>query len=349
MFKNLLIFSFMIPLLCHDICAQDLLTTGARPLGMGGVFTSIADDANAVFWNAAGLPGLQRIEASGTHAKPWNAQIISQQAILVFPFTGKFALGLGLNNISLGKDEQLDFHQTVFNGALGYQLCPFLALGANLKYLDFGAGLNSASTGSLFKESETGFGFDAGLLLSWPHNDSSRLFLKDFQVGFTVRDIRDTDIKFDSGAEDKVFLESYRVGLAWTPAQKRIFGLPSLPVLAFEFNPEERWHLGGELSLITGPKGFLRRLSLRAGTQNDWHRDEGATYSFGGGFRVALGSIGLLQLDYTYIYPPSLPASHRIGFSFLFKTLLCVCYCNGYPQQQNHPLTDRVLPCRYAN
>ena len=28
---------------------------GARPLGMGGAFTAVADDANAIFWNAAGL------------------------------------------------------------------------------------------------------------------------------------------------------------------------------------------------------------------------------------------------------------------------------------------------------
>jgi hypothetical protein len=28
---------------------------GARPVGMGGAYTAVADDANALFWNPAGL------------------------------------------------------------------------------------------------------------------------------------------------------------------------------------------------------------------------------------------------------------------------------------------------------
>ena len=33
----------------------------ARPLGMGGAFLAVADDANALAWNPAGLPRLQRL------------------------------------------------------------------------------------------------------------------------------------------------------------------------------------------------------------------------------------------------------------------------------------------------
>ncbi len=32
-----------------------LETYGARPMGMGGAFTAVADDANAPYWNPAGL------------------------------------------------------------------------------------------------------------------------------------------------------------------------------------------------------------------------------------------------------------------------------------------------------
>ncbi|HID92967.1 MAG TPA: hypothetical protein EYP60_02615 [bacterium (Candidatus Stahlbacteria)] len=35
---------------------------GARPIGMGGAFTSVADDPSAGYWNPAGLTQL-----SGTH------------------------------------------------------------------------------------------------------------------------------------------------------------------------------------------------------------------------------------------------------------------------------------------
>ncbi|MDD5089864.1 MAG: UPF0164 family protein [Candidatus Wallbacteria bacterium] len=41
---------------------------GARPLGMGGAFTAIADDATAAFWNPAGLVQLDKKEITTMHA-----------------------------------------------------------------------------------------------------------------------------------------------------------------------------------------------------------------------------------------------------------------------------------------
>ncbi len=44
------------------------LGVGARPLGMGGSFVAIADDATAAYWNPAGLGGLDRTEITFMHA-----------------------------------------------------------------------------------------------------------------------------------------------------------------------------------------------------------------------------------------------------------------------------------------
>lgn len=44
------------------------LGVGARPLGMGGSFVAIADDATAAYWNPAGLGGLDRTEVTFMHA-----------------------------------------------------------------------------------------------------------------------------------------------------------------------------------------------------------------------------------------------------------------------------------------
>ncbi len=44
------------------------LGAGARPLGMGGSFVAIADDATAAYWNPAGLGGLDRTEITFMHA-----------------------------------------------------------------------------------------------------------------------------------------------------------------------------------------------------------------------------------------------------------------------------------------
>ena len=44
------------------------LGAGARPLGMGGSFVAISDDATAAYWNPAGLGGLDRTELAFMHA-----------------------------------------------------------------------------------------------------------------------------------------------------------------------------------------------------------------------------------------------------------------------------------------
>ncbi|MFQ5907078.1 MAG: PorV/PorQ family protein, partial [bacterium] len=44
------------------------LGVGARPLGMGGSFVAVADDATATYWNPAGLGGLDRTEITFMHA-----------------------------------------------------------------------------------------------------------------------------------------------------------------------------------------------------------------------------------------------------------------------------------------
>ena len=46
----------------------DQLLYGSRPLSMGGAFTAVSDDANAITWNPAGLPGLRSTEFTSTYA-----------------------------------------------------------------------------------------------------------------------------------------------------------------------------------------------------------------------------------------------------------------------------------------
>src|SRR5437879_7830560 len=45
------------------------LGVGARALGLGSAYTSIADDATALHWNPAGLSRISRKEISAMHAQ----------------------------------------------------------------------------------------------------------------------------------------------------------------------------------------------------------------------------------------------------------------------------------------
>jgi hypothetical protein len=49
---------------------------GARPLGMGGAFCTIADDSNAVYYNPAGLIQVFQPEVSGMGAAIFNGKLL---------------------------------------------------------------------------------------------------------------------------------------------------------------------------------------------------------------------------------------------------------------------------------
>ncbi|NTV52347.1 MAG: UPF0164 family protein, partial [Candidatus Firestonebacteria bacterium] len=45
------------------------IPAGARPAGMGGAFSAVAEDANVMFWNPAGLVRVQRRELLAAHTQ----------------------------------------------------------------------------------------------------------------------------------------------------------------------------------------------------------------------------------------------------------------------------------------
>ncbi|MBI5699945.1 hypothetical protein HZC35_06580 [Candidatus Saganbacteria bacterium] len=53
-------------LLVLTLASQSFANFGARPLGMGGAFVAISDDANAAWWNPAGLARNPGVDITGT-------------------------------------------------------------------------------------------------------------------------------------------------------------------------------------------------------------------------------------------------------------------------------------------
>ncbi|MEK7274829.1 MAG: hypothetical protein AAB110_06205, partial [Candidatus Desantisbacteria bacterium] len=73
---------------------------GARPMGMGGAFAAVADDANAMNWNPAGLPMLERYEFNNIWGNQDNMGKKSLYTSLIVPaFNENCAIGFGWQNL----------------------------------------------------------------------------------------------------------------------------------------------------------------------------------------------------------------------------------------------------------
>jgi hypothetical protein len=114
----------------------------ARALGMGSAFVGVADDASALFWNPAGLSGLQGLELA-LHHNSALAGIIQESAVLGLPLGALGGLAVSLNYIGYGSLEGYDesgFATDPYSAdrfglgaGWGLQLLPGLSAGAGVK------------------------------------------------------------------------------------------------------------------------------------------------------------------------------------------------------------------------
>ncbi len=77
---------------------------GARALALSGAFGAIANDANTVYWNPAGMVTLKNIAWTGSHTN-WFADISHKYSALVIPVSGGSALGLSATFVTMGEEE----------------------------------------------------------------------------------------------------------------------------------------------------------------------------------------------------------------------------------------------------
>ena len=117
---------------------------GARPMGMGGAFTAISDDANSLFWNPAGLSQISSRLATTTY-RSYVAGIKGGYGAYIQPHgeTGTFGVGIGYLNfgemVKKGPNNEILGTGTFGSSALvptlgfGLQLSEEMGIGLALK------------------------------------------------------------------------------------------------------------------------------------------------------------------------------------------------------------------------
>ena len=278
--KRLLLLSLLISFLSAQ---YDQLFVGTRPMSMGGAFIAVADDANAITWNSAGLPGLRRTEFTSTYADLYAMGITQSYIGFVKPFSDRVALGMDWSNVGFD-DKELLYSENKLNFAVGIQIHKMVSLGFTLKYLMRDMQLDGTSYGK-----SSGIGQDAGLLIQ-P--------LKNLKLGLGLYDLGGTQVSYKDKTTETVLGQALKLGISYSP----INGL----ILAADFG--DRVHVGAEYILAS-------RVSFRAGVQQDFSGEEKILVP-STGLSIKFKSI---IAEYGYESHPYLEPTHRISIALQFS------------------------------
>ncbi|MDP6419292.1 MAG: hypothetical protein QF492_04755 [Candidatus Krumholzibacteria bacterium] len=314
--------------------------TGARPLAMGGAFSAVADDANAVYFNPGALAFQEKSSASLMHSERFGGLVqVDHGAFLYHADLNGRPSTLAFSVLRVGVDEILFTGDHPFNDLDGngefsgpeelpaeidpsyfrtVQDAEWAVHGAYSRmYGDWAVGAAlKVIYQSVGEYNSFGFGLDAGIL--------SPLTPGNLRFGLRVADLSATFIAWNTGVQE-IIRPSLRPGVSW---RKRLPALQAELLLASDLDirfdslgsaadlslglVSVDPHLGMELTL-------LEVVSLRAGYDaGDWTLGGGLHLLGKRGFLPAFAYCSELTLDYGFGSHEELDGSHRVGLALRF-------------------------------
>ena len=290
---------------------------GARGTGMGDAYTVLTDDAGSVFWNPAGIMGVQNMNFFMGYNR-WPADI-SFGAMAYVMRLGN-SQSLAISGVFINTDDMLITTVDDPEGASGLQfgitnyalgltygrnLTNRLAVGITTKlvreqYLDYGYTTWAVDVGTMYQTDFRGMKLGMSILHFGPEVR--------FSGGYT--DYSDPDFSQDEKKDFEGYSMpiNFRVGLSidvWENASHKII---SAADLVHPNNNLEQYNFGLEY-------GFKQMLFVRSGYR--FQLDEGGL-TLGAGARLPLFGDHLSALDYSFSEVGVLPSVHRLSVSFSF-------------------------------
>ncbi len=282
------------------------IDVGARGAAMGGAFVAVADDATALYWNAAGVARIEtdKSELSLNHAN-WPADLSFDQVGYVF-HVKKIPGAFGIHVRSLSMQPMAVTTATQQDES-----------GPNSTGVTFDAGM--MAFGATYARSLTDK-FSAGATVNLLHEGLAEISQQavTFDIG-TLYDVGTAGMKIgmaisNIGSEIKFIDRSaripavFRVGTSATlmsSSDQKLIG-------SFEFShpPDnaERMNVGAEYS-------FRKYLFVRGGYNINYDSEGLAA---GVGFHFPVSVAGMADLDYAYTDMKDLGATHRFSLTFQF-------------------------------
>ncbi|MBD3337126.1 MAG: PorV/PorQ family protein [Candidatus Eisenbacteria bacterium] len=273
---------------------------GGRPVAMGSAYVSLADDANAVFWNPAGIARISRTVVSVHHTQlPAEVGLTAASYVFHIGFMpGAFALSarsLHMPEMPIRTVENpegypgntFDAGDVAFGITYGRSLTDKFAAGVTFNYVQ----------STLYEYTGTAYTFDFGTLYDTGYQS--------LRIGMAIQNIG-SDMSF---IEDTVKMPSvFRVGMSMRLFESGDYRLISSAEFNHPPDNNERANWGGEL-------GFKDFFYVRGG-YNFKYDAVGPALGLGVKVPTSLNSEG--TVDYAFEDWSDLGGVHRISVDFRF-------------------------------
>lgn len=265
------------------------LDTGARPAALGGAYAAIADDADALAYNPAGLAAVKRHEAAFTHHSHFSGAAAQSLAVAL-----RQGLGLSAQTVAHGPAQrttlsnpsgaglgQFEARDTAVGAGYGRAVGAGVSLGLGIKYVrstidSYTAAAAAADAGALYRP-------DA---------------LPQLSLALAVKNMGGA-VRFQSSSEKLPLL--LRAGASWTARWDKRSAL-----LVFEAAKPRQGAVEPAAGLEVRPAPAL---ALRLGYQS--RNDAGLALTAGIG-----AAVGAWRGDYAFVPFGALGNAHRLTVSF---------------------------------
>lgn len=259
---------------------------GVRPASVAGAFIAICDDANAIYYNPAGLSQLDLYQLSSSYST-YLAGISFGNIVYILPYK-RTTLGFALDYLNIGAFEETTRLAPTGTGksinpfafeaitALSQRLAPNLSVGCNLKLM------GERTIDDFIK----GYGLDAGILYSLSDT---------YTVGFVGKNIMG---KYAGSTQS--LSSNYGLGVSF----KYRYAMHQ-----FLFDVDANLPNDNKLLInFGGGYNFRNKLFLRAGFNTRAEENAGGNLGLGIGIRFTKFSV-----DYAFVPYGDLGMTHRFA------------------------------------
>jgi len=318
-----LVLYWLVPM---PIMAYFLDLDSPRPAGMGEAFVSVADDANALFYNPAGLASLREIELAAMYADLFtnvNAGLYTgtptgfgHHAIAgAAPLAGiRSAAGASWLRFSSAWYQENVWTAAFASRLLSRETTPWgvsLDAGLSGKLLSW----NLAAGDYADAEHKSGFTLSAGLLATW----------REWRLGLSGDNLLPVSMNLDG---EEAVPAVWRAGLAYR------LSWPAATTLALEFTERDRVR-----RIKAGAESWINdAVAIRLGGHY-----EALAFGASVDFRRLAGTPLSSRLDYAFSLPLLVRNSlgtHRMGLDFRWDS--------AYQQEMHQAAEDKARAARAA-